>query len=142
MGEINDYLALWGAVLSTSLALVKGWEVWKERSRIEIGYGFHGLPDIGNTITVRNLSGTPFTITYWELQFSKRAGLFWKVYNSESPGADNCDIFVDGHKNHEFCFSEENHFPFGKALNGKRLYLVLYIAGKKRPVRTLFYKGS
>ena len=54
----KEVLALWGAGLSTALALVKMWELWSSRSRVEVSYAFSGGPD-GNDIIIRNLSDKP-----------------------------------------------------------------------------------
>ena len=76
----KEVIALWGAGLSTTLALIKIWELWSSRRRIEISYGFDGRPDVGNEIIIRNLSDKPMIVTYWELLFCKRKRLRWIPY--------------------------------------------------------------
>src|ERR1700690_736717 len=83
-----DYLAMWGAVLSTLLALVNFWELWTSRSRIDISYNFTGSEDIGNEVIIRNLGGTPLLITYWELLWRHRHWFLWKQSRQLSP--DEC----------------------------------------------------
>jgi hypothetical protein len=57
IGETNiDYIAWWGASLSTLLALLKMLELWQNRFRIDIGHGFTGQPEQRNDIHIRNLS--------------------------------------------------------------------------------------
>ena len=63
-GKAMDYLALWGAALSSLLAVVKFWEIWRNRRRVEISHSFSSQ-EMGNEVTIRNLSSTPQIITYW-----------------------------------------------------------------------------
>lgn len=138
----KEMLAIWGACLSTLLALIKIWEIWSSRSRIEIGYNFTGSPDIGNEIIIRNLSGRPLIITFWELLFCERQGLTWTDYKNENPAEDTCDICIAAHSSKNLHFRGFYHFAWGhKALGGKRLYLRLHIAGKRKPLKILVYKG-
>ena len=80
----KEVLALWGAGLSSVLALIKMWELWSRRSRIEVSYGFSSGPG-GNDIIIRNLSDKPMILTYWELLFCERKGLKWVPYRNENP---------------------------------------------------------
>lgn len=129
-------------MLSTFLALVKLWEMWRARRRIEIGCIFGRNAEIGNTIRIRNLSGTPFTITYWVLEFRKPHWFWWKTYRVEELLDDASDIFVDSYKNEELRFSGGSWFSCGKYLNGKRLRMKLYIAGTNSPKYITFYKSE
>ncbi len=136
-----DLLALWGAVLSTILALVKIWEIWSSRRRIEVSYNFIGLPEEGNDIIIRNISDKPFIITYWELLFCERKYFRWVPYRTEEPGEFAHDVSVQGHSTHILNFSGADYFDWGyKAMAGKRIYLKLHIAGNKRPVKFFVYK--
>ena len=92
----KEILALWGAGLSTVLALVKMWELWSSRGRIEVSYGFSGGP-YGNNIIIRNLSDKLMILTYWELLFCERKGLKWIPYRNENPAEDTKDIFISAH---------------------------------------------
>lgn len=138
----KEIIAIWGAGLSTLLALIKIWDIWSARRRIEVSYGFVGLPEVGNDIIIRNLSDKPMIVTYWELLFCERKGLKWIPYKNENPAEDTCDICIQGHTSKILNFSGPDYFDWGhKALGGKRLYLKMYIAGKRRPVKHLVYKG-
>jgi len=138
----NEIIALWGAGLSTSLALIKIWEIWSARRRIEVSYGFDGRPEVGNDIIIRNLSDKPMIITYWELLFCEKKGLKWVTYRNEKPAEDTSDICIQGHTSKKLNFSGSDYFSWGhKALGGKRLYFNLHIAGKRKPVKRLVYKG-
>jgi hypothetical protein len=137
----KELLTLWGAGLSTILALVKIWELWSSRRRIEVSYGFSGGPD-GNNIIIRNLSDKPMILVYWELLFCERKWLKWVPYRNENPAEDARDLCIAAHSSHVLNFSGQDYFEWGhKALGGKRLYLALHIAGKRKALKRLVYKG-
>lgn len=138
----KEFVALWGAGLSTLLAAIKLWELWSTRSRFEVGYGFVGIPEIGHDIIIRNLSNKPMILIYWELLFCERKGLRWVPYRNENPEEDVCDIQIAAHSSKTIKFSGQNYFDWGhKALGGKRLYLNIHVAGKRKPIKLLVYKG-
>jgi hypothetical protein len=143
MKELLDgtsLLAMWGAFLSTLLAAVKLWELWRSRLRLDIGYNFTGSEEIGNEIIIRNLSGTPFLITYWELLWRQRTFLHWKQSHLIGPEEDNEDIKVGAHSSIKLTFREQNHFDWGvSALRGRTIFVRLHIAGKSRPVLRKVY---
>ncbi|WP_297529398.1 hypothetical protein [Thiohalobacter sp.] len=141
MQETHDIniIAWWGALLSTFLALVKLWELWNDRFRIDIGYNFTGAPDIGNEIFVRNLSSKPIILSYWELLYGSGKWPFRKLEEIESPGPDACDIRIDPHSSKTFTFAEENYFDWGlKTLKGRKIYMRLYVAGRRPVVKKLY----
>ena len=136
----KEIIAFWGAGLSTSLALIKIWELWSARKRVEIVCCYDGRPEVGNDIIIRNLSDKPIIITYWELLFCERKGLRWVTYRNENPAEDTSDICIQGHTSKKINFSDQDYFPWGyKTLGGKRLYFNIYIAGKRKPVKRLVY---
>lgn len=51
----SNFIAFWGAGLSTLLAIVKLLELWSARRRIEVSYSFIGVPEEGNDIIIRNV---------------------------------------------------------------------------------------
>ena len=138
----SNFIALWGAGLSTLLACVKIWELWSARARVEVSYSFIGIPERGNDIIIRNISDKPFILTYWQLQFFEHKRLRWIPYKTEEPCEDAHDICIQGHSSKTLNFSGQDYFEWGhKALDGKRIYLKLYIAGKRCPVTHFVYKG-
>ena len=142
MNISNEIIALWGAGLSTLLAVVKLWELWVARRRVEISYNFRSLPEIGNDIIIRNLSSTPIVITYWELLFCERKAFRWKAFRSEDPEEDVSDLCIAGHSSIKINFSGQYFFEWGhNVLGGKRLYFRFHIAGKRKPKKLLLYKG-
>ncbi len=100
------------------------------------------MPEIGNDIIIRNLSGTPIIISYWELLFCERKGFKWTAYRNENPAEDTHDICIPAYASTKINFSGADYFEWGhKALGGKRLYFKFYIAGKRNPIKRLVYKG-
>lgn len=127
-----DPLAAWGALLSTSLAVR---EIIKARTKIEVGYRFTSLEDEGNLIIIRNLSSHRIIIRYWELVWCKRRLLKWVPFRSIDPGEDNTDILVPEHSSTFLSFTGQDHFDWSyKSLNGGKLFIRVYLAGKKCPV--------
>lgn len=139
----KEFVAYWGAGLSTILAIVKFWEIWKSRRRIEIGYSFNSIDVVGNRIIIRNLSGTPFIITYWQLHFRERYHfLKTKPYKSEDAEDANSDICVPGYSSKAIVFNNSRYFAWGnEALEGKQIDIELHIAGRRKPLKFPVYKG-
>lgn len=133
-----EIAAGWGAIVSTVLAAMK---IREAQRRIEVGYKFVGIVEVGNDIIIRNLSGTPFTVTYWELQFCERKHFMWIPYRTEDAREDNSDIVIQGHSSKTINFSGPDYFELGKEFQENRLYLRLQIAGKRRPKRFYVYPG-
>lgn len=129
---MTNFIAWWGAGLSTLLATVKLWELWRDRFRIEVGYDFTSSPEIGNEIHIRNLAGHPIILSFWELELSSRRWLPRKTDSIlfREPGGG--DIRVEPHSTHTLRFQEDQHFDWGyKMLKGRRIYIRLHIAGRK-----------
>lgn len=133
-------LAIWGAALSTFLAGIKVWEVWRARVRIEIGYSFTSDENIGNDVIVRNLSGTPLLVTYWELVWRKRGLLGWKESHLVSPELGNEDIKVNPHSSFKLTFNEMDYFSTNHdIMAGRKIFIRLYIAGRSWPMLRKVY---
>jgi hypothetical protein len=67
---LSKLVAYWGAGISTILGGIKLWEIWRDRFRLDVDYNFAGNEEVGNKILLRNLSGRPIIISYWELFYS------------------------------------------------------------------------
>jgi|SRR6266404_208720 hypothetical protein len=138
-GKNMDYLALWGAVLSSLLAVVKFWEIWRNRRRVEISHSFSS-PEIGNEVIIRNLGSTPLIITYWQLIWRHRYWFRWKQSAVMSADEDFTDLKLEGHSSTTIPFREENYFDWGvSALGEDRIYLRLHIAGEAKPILRKVY---
>jgi len=134
-----NFIAWWGAGLSTLLALVKLWEIWRDRFRLDIGSNLTSDPEIGNEIFIRNLSGYPLILSYWELLHGSGVWPFLKLSEFESPGPDASDLRIEAHSSKSFTFSEAYHFGWSeKSLKGRKIYMRLYIAGR-RPILKKVY---
>lgn len=132
-------MAWWGAGLSTLLALVKLFELWRDRFRIDVGCNLTSEPEIGNEILVRNLSAKPIILSYWQLLHGSGVWPFRKFSEFESPGPDARDIKIEPHSSETFSFAEAYHFDWRKkSLKGRKIYIRLYVVGR-RPVLKKVY---
>lgn len=127
-----DPIALWGAVVSTILAVR---EILKARTKIEVGHNFTGLPDIGNEVVIRNISSSPIIITYWELAWCKREFFRWVQFKGKDPGEFPIDIKLSEHSSTRLLFRDEEYFDWThNSLMGGKIFLKLHIAGKNKPL--------
>ena len=130
---MTDWLALWGAVLSRLLGALKAWEIWKGRFRIDVGCLLTGSSELGNTVTIRNLGGDPIIVKYWELLWFSGRWPRRKQSLCDSPGEYATDIHIAPGSSHPLEGAGPDHFEWGaRALRGRRLFIRLHIAGKKR----------
>lgn len=135
MSRDYSFLAVWGAALSTLLAALKIWELWRARRRIEFSYNFVSLAEEGSEVIIRNLSGTPIIICYWELVWlkKKRLGLKKQETKRISPDSDFSDLQIAPHSSRKLTFADENHFDWReRSLAGAAIYLRIQIAGERR----------
>lgn len=129
-----DPVALWGAVLSTILAIR---EILKTRTKLDVGYTFTGDTDgIGNKIFLRNLSEKPVVITWWQLQWCKKKWFRWELLDGIDPDEYFTDLVIPPHSSHTFTFSGQNYFDSSKRLyEGGAIVLYLLISGRNSPVK-------
>ncbi|RUL74079.1 hypothetical protein [Dyella choica] len=131
--------AWWGALLSTVLALVKGWELWRDRFRIEIDSVFTGAINIGNKIRIRNLSPNPIMISYWEVFY--RAGIwpFLKKTFICDMNFDNDGTTIPSHSVYTLTFADEDYFSTSfDNQEGRKIFIRLHIAGGKTVCRKIY----
>ncbi|HGO6129307.1 hypothetical protein KDX04_27155 [Burkholderia cenocepacia] len=141
--SLSLMIAAWGALLSTALAAIKIWELWRDRHRIDIGYSFCSDEEHGNTITIRNVSGRPLILCYWELQVRHGYWPCWRYNTFRTPEPDEVnDYRLEPYSSHPLVFTESEHFDYETvAPSGGPLYLRLHFAGR-RPTRLIAYPGS
>ncbi len=133
------FLAWWGAGLSTLLAVVKLWEIWNDRFRIDVGYNFTGSSDIGNEIFIRNLTNFPVILSYWELLWVSGHWPLRTDTGITSPQVDSRDIRIDEHSSLTLTFKEHEYFDWGaKSLKGRSIYIRLQIAGRKPILKKVY----
>lgn len=134
-----DYIAWWGAGLSTLLALVKLGELWRDRFRIDVGYAFTGESGIGNYIHIRNLSGKPIILAYWELFYRPHLWPLKKDSYIKSPEEDAHDVRIEPHSSMTLNFSGMDHFDWGlKTMKGRRICIRFRVAGRRPIVKRVY----
>ncbi len=137
--EISTLIAWWGAGLSTLLAIVKLWELWRERFRLDVAGTFASDASVGNSILIRNLSGRPVILSFWEVLYCSGRWPRRRFECIECADYDSGDRRIEPHSTLELHFAEANHFSWGhKILNGRRIFIRLYVAGRK-PILKLLY---
>lgn len=133
------FIAWWGAGLSTLLAAVKLFELWRDRFRIEVSYNFTGHESIGNEILIRNLSDRSLILTHWELFYCSGRWPRRSFEPLQSAEFDSGDHRLEPHTTHTLRFSEENYFDWGhKVLSGRRIFVRIHVAGRQ-PILKVVY---
>lgn len=129
-------LAIWGAILSTILFIVKLYETYRDRNRLHISYVTRKS---GYEIMITNLGKTPLKIRYYELFWSQRR-LFWKKTRTLLSLSENpTDITIPSYSTHTLPFYEEGHFRRTPPTGKKKMYIDLYMIGAKRPKRLFVF---
>lgn len=140
---ITEIVALWGAGLSTVLAVLRIWELWKNRVSVEVSHNFTSDPDIGNEVIIRNLTGTPVLVKYWELVWARRRWPKLQQSARMTPDERFADLQIPPHDSIKLPFRHGEHFDWGpRAQAGNSIYLRLHVAGKKRPIMKLVYSAQ
>ncbi|WP_417427045.1 hypothetical protein [Hoeflea sp.] len=128
-----------GFILSMSLAIIKVWELWQGRFKVDVSGSFTSAYDIGNTIYIRNLSPYAVILTHWEIYYARR---FWPFSQREVAADrdfDAGDTTIEKASSYSLTFANEEYFSTShKRLNGRSLYVKLHFAGRK-PVRRRIY---
>ena len=137
--ELKDYLAIWGACLSSALGGIKLFELWRDRHRIDVSYSFTSDANEGNTVIIRNLSNRQIIVTYWELfaafDAKGKRDLDMLSYSDFDCG----DLPIAANTSHSLNFCEANFFSTSHSfLKGRNIYIKLCIAGKS-PTTHLVY---
>lgn len=137
--ESTALIAWWGAGLSTLLAVVRLYELWRDRFRVEVSYNFAGNDEVGNEVLIRNLSGRPFILAHWELFYASRYSHQLSVEAIEDRGFDAGDFKVDPYATVTLRFSGASYFSWSaKTLRGRRIYIRLHLAGRRPLVRLVY----
>ena len=132
-------IAWWGAGLSTLLAIVKLFELWQDRFRVDVSYNFTGDENIGNEVLIRNLCNRPLILAHWELLYCSGRWPRRRFEPLESADFDSGDRRLEPYATHTLHFAEVNYFSWGhKTLNGRRIFIRLHVAGRN-PILKLLY---
>ena len=132
-----DLLALWGAGLSTILFTLKAIEYWKNRFRIDVSYNFTTDENIGNQISIINLSSKPIIIEYIELYYRDSQNIF-KVFSKKHSLWSPDDYFISRilpNDKKTFTFSESDYFQW----KNKAIFISIKIAGIKGLIHKKLY---
>jgi hypothetical protein len=133
------WIAWWGAGLSTILATVKLYELWRDRFRIDISYNFAGIADIGNKILIRNLGGKAFILGHWELMYGRGRRPFRKYQGFANPEYDCEDVTIAAYSTHVLTFRDHEHFGWGvDDLAGRSIFIRLHVAGRSPKIRLVY----
>lgn len=141
----ESLLSIWGAVVSTGLAGVKLWEIFRDRQRLSISYFFTSDPHRGNQIVISNPTKTPVMIEGWNLAWKKYK--FFSLHSVDAltsyPEDGIAEITVPAYGRHTIDFTEQYYFEWGQSVRrlGK-LYLVLNVVGRKKPLTLFVYNPS
>ena len=134
-----NFIAWWGAVLSTLLVLVKFLEILRDRFRIETGYNFTGDPETGNEIIIRNLTNRPFILAHWELLYGSGHWPFRRFTEMRSAEHDEGDHRIEPQSTFTLRFLEENFFDWGvHSLKGRTIFIRLRVAGRGSLLRQVY----
>lgn len=135
----STYIAWWGACLSTVLAGVKLWELWRDRFQLDVSFNFRSVPELGNDIFIRNLSGRPLILTFWEVVYCSGRWPRRTFDPLEFADPNNGDCKVDPHGTHTLHFADANYFHWGHiALNGRSIFVRLHVAGRRPILRKVY----
>ncbi|WP_154662573.1 hypothetical protein [Solimonas flava] len=136
---IDPVIAWWGAGLSTLLATVKLYELWRDRFRLDVTYKFTSDVGRGNDVLIRNLSGRPVILEHWELFYREGRWPRHKEEDIAYAEHDSNDKRIDAYNTHTLHFSDENYFSWGhSALNGRRIFIRLHLAGRGAQCRKVY----
>ncbi|SDE86792.1 hypothetical protein SAMN05216464_110117 [Mucilaginibacter pineti] len=102
-------IAIYGAAVSSLLAFVKFYELWRDRFRMETYLNIDG-PDQDKEIVFINLSSKPIYVKYIEL--------FWAKSSPDEKNAEIVNFDRDigsgfqlaGHTTQKLAFTEANNF--------------------------------
>jgi hypothetical protein len=135
---------MWGAALSTGLAAIKIFEVWRERPRLTTSYSFSSHPDYGeNEIIIENPTKTPVMISYWELLWLKRRWPMRNVRYGRFPDDGYCNITIGAHSRHNLKFTESEYFSASRTVKEfGAIYLRLHVVWRRKPMLLKVYDAS
>ena len=139
-------LAIYGACLSTILALWQFWRAFQERRWISTSYNFRGIEDPGNEVLLINNSPKPLTLYHIELFWGRRYPLWLRRYRRVGQsewGEEDSDtgITLDPYKITVLHYMNDCHFNWRYDKRpAARLYLRTRIVGRVMPMTLFVYR--
>ncbi|MDM5128633.1 hypothetical protein [Aeromonas salmonicida] len=132
---VSDWIAIYAAILSTILAIVKVVGFIRGYYRVDVLSTTTSSKSEGNEIYIYNLCDRPLMLVYWKLEWHYGIWPFHKVENISTPEFDmSAGRRIDEYGSHTLPFKGDNYFQTGKPKSeGKKLYIRLYFAGKNAP---------
>lgn len=133
----KDYIAIYAAMLSTVLAFIKGWELYRDRFYLDVE--LYQLEE--DTIYVFNPSKVNVQIKHWQLFWGKKGFLGVKKVSDIEVGEGywvyQLDLPANSKQKIQF---EEQYAPnLNKSSIGEILYIEFTISGRSKklviPVR-------
>lgn len=135
-----DPIAIWGAFLSTILAIVKIIEFWRTRRIIEISYYFTTNDDIGNEIIIRNLSPKPIIIVHWKLLLLHRNWFKLNKTKTIDYEESGIEFKLDPYTSKVLTFKKPYTFSWNeKSLGKNKIYIRLHLAGNSKSILKKVY---
>ena len=132
-------IAIYGAALSTILALIKFWELWRDRLKISVAIGWNNLgPDI-TEVQITNSYKNPITIVWLELYWATHRRSTSKSKNIDLGMETGCRIELPAFSTKSLKFSEQ--YAFDPQTGKGNLYAKFSVAGRNSPIIVLAYKG-
>ena len=136
------WVAVYGAGLSTLLGVVKGFELWRDRFKIEIESSFAFNAAQGHRVIIQNVSKRDVIISNYFLYVGKKRQKIFDIHeHSVSIGITYDDFKPVVVKSDGFVilnFRNSRHFPFTHEKgNGHALHIRLEIAGRRSVTRNL-----
>jgi hypothetical protein len=140
--QVKLWLLVWGAGLSTALAVLKIWEVfWKDRERLKTSYNFSGQSGHTDEITVVNLSSAPVQVSYWTLAWEPRYPRLRGSISDLTPELGGYAFSIEPHAGHTIGFAGGDQFDWSStAAAGRGLYVRLFGYDRRGPRRLLVMK--
>jgi len=121
--ELSMILSIWAAALSTILAAIKIWESWSSRFKIEVSSILRSRVDMGNDVSITNVSSRPVLLEYMEVYSVKNK----KRQCIYSPEDSWLNVRIEPQSTKVYNFSEGEYFSSGRS----PVYIRLHFAGKK-----------
>lgn len=139
LGFEQQIPAICALALSTGLFIIKMVEVWNNQLRIDAAATTTSDIHEGHVIRVRNLSNRTFIITHWALLKASR----WERKKTAAvicdAEYDSGDHRMDPYSTFALKFADGDYFSVSEnALGNKKIYLRIYIAGRKSVVRCVY----